>query len=100
MHELSIMTRILEIVIQQAETHGVRKVRAIDLEVGMLSDLEAQWMQHYFFKYRVCENPIAADIHSLKVKFYRETDLEIFYRPDLQGVFFMPLFLKVSVFVH
>lgn len=48
MHELVVMQSILDIVIKQAQNHNVRKVRAIHLEVGMLSDLEEEWMQHYF----------------------------------------------------
>jgi len=48
MHELSVMKSILDIVVKQAQVHNVRKVRAIQLEVGMLSDLEAEWMQRYF----------------------------------------------------
>jgi hydrogenase nickel incorporation protein HypA/HybF len=48
MHELSVMKSILDIVLKHAENYGVRKVRAIHLEVGLLSDLEAEWMQRYF----------------------------------------------------
>jgi len=48
MHELPVMKSILDIVVKQAEMHRVRKVRAIHLEVGMLSDLEEEWMQRYF----------------------------------------------------
>jgi|GEM_PF-6120058 len=39
MHELSVIKSILDIVVEHAEKHGIRKVRAIQLEVGMLSDL-------------------------------------------------------------
>lgn len=48
MHELPVMKSILDIVVRQAHMHKVKKVRAIELEVGMLSDLETEWMQRYF----------------------------------------------------
>lgn len=48
MHELSVMKSILDIVVKHAEINHVRKVRAIELKVGMLSDLEEEWMQRYF----------------------------------------------------
>ncbi len=48
MHELPVMKSILDIVVKQARMHSVRKVRAIELEIGMLSDLEEEWMQRYF----------------------------------------------------
>jgi hydrogenase nickel incorporation protein HypA/HybF len=48
MHELPVMKSILDIVVKQAQMNSVRKVRAIQLEVGMLSDLEEEWMQRYF----------------------------------------------------
>jgi hydrogenase nickel incorporation protein HypA/HybF len=48
MHELPVMKSILDIVLKQAAIHNVRSVRAVQLEVGLLSDLEAQWMQRYF----------------------------------------------------
>lgn len=48
MHELPVMKSILDVVLRQAEKHNVLKVRAVQLEVGMLSDLETEWMQRYF----------------------------------------------------
>ncbi|HOC60543.1 MAG: hydrogenase maturation nickel metallochaperone HypA [Syntrophaceae bacterium] len=48
MHELPVMKSILDIVLTQAQKHHVLKIRVIHLEVGMLSDLEAEWMQRYF----------------------------------------------------
>ncbi|HPB82776.1 MAG TPA: hydrogenase maturation nickel metallochaperone HypA [Spirochaetota bacterium] len=48
MHELSIMTSILDIVIRHAETHRAVSVKRIDLQVGELSDLIPDWMQRYF----------------------------------------------------
>ena len=48
MHELPITESILKIVLKHAEMNGVRKVRAIHLQVGKLSDLEDDWIQRYF----------------------------------------------------
>ena len=43
------MTRsILGIVLRHAETQGVSRVLTIDLSIGALSDLEAEWLQDYF----------------------------------------------------
>lgn len=48
MHELSIMSNILDIVIDYAKRYGVNRVNKINLEVGELSDLLPEWMQMYF----------------------------------------------------
>ncbi len=48
MHELPVTRSILAIVLRHAEAQGVTKVRAIDLTIGALSDLEAEWLQSYF----------------------------------------------------
>jgi hydrogenase nickel incorporation protein HypA/HybF len=48
MHELPVMQGILTIVLKHAAMHSVKKVHAINLLVGKLSDLEAEWMQRYF----------------------------------------------------
>ena len=48
MHELPVIENILKTVLAHAAKHRVRKVVAIHLEVGELSDLEDQWMQRYF----------------------------------------------------
>lgn len=48
MHELSVINSIHSIVLRHAALHKVRKITAIHLEVGALSDLEDRWMQHYF----------------------------------------------------
>ena len=48
MHELPVTRSILAIVLQHAEANGVKRVRTIDLSVGALSDLEAEWLQSYF----------------------------------------------------
>ena len=48
MHELPVTKSILEIVLRHAERLSVSKVLAIDLAIGALSDLEAEWLQEYF----------------------------------------------------
>ena len=48
MHELPVIENILKVVLAHAVKHRVRKVVAVHLEVGQLSDLEDQWMQRYF----------------------------------------------------
>lgn len=48
MHELPVTERILDIVIKHAERNHVRRVVSIKLIVGELSDLENEWIQHYF----------------------------------------------------
>lgn len=48
MHELPVIEKILKVVLAHAVKHRVKRVVAIHLEVGELSDLEEQWMQHYF----------------------------------------------------
>lgn len=48
MHELPVVESILNIVMKHAEMNQVQKIVSISLIVGELSDLEAEWMQHYF----------------------------------------------------
>ncbi|MBP7585505.1 MAG: hydrogenase maturation nickel metallochaperone HypA [Spirochaetes bacterium] len=48
MHELSIMSNILDIVLDFAGRHGATRVSKINLLVGDLSDLIPEWMQTYF----------------------------------------------------
>jgi hydrogenase nickel incorporation protein HypA/HybF len=48
MHELPVTESILKIVLQHAPADGVSKIVRIFLEVGELSDLEDEWIQHYF----------------------------------------------------
>lgn len=48
MHELSIMSNILDIVIEFAEKYNAKSVAKINLSVGELSDLIPEWMQTYF----------------------------------------------------
>jgi hydrogenase nickel incorporation protein HypA/HybF len=48
MHELPVINSILEIILKHARANQVKKVHAISLVVGALSDLEDEWMQKYF----------------------------------------------------
>ena len=48
MHELSVIENILKVVLNHAVKNRVKRVLAVHLEVGELSDLEEHWMQHYF----------------------------------------------------
>jgi hydrogenase nickel incorporation protein HypA/HybF len=48
MHELPITEGILKIVLKHAEVNNVRQVMTIHLRIGMLSDLEDEWIQRYF----------------------------------------------------
>ncbi len=48
MHELPVTERILSIVLKHAIANNVKKVVSITLHVGDLSELENEWIQHYF----------------------------------------------------
>ncbi len=48
MHELPITERILGVVLKHAGDNHVTRIVRIHLRVGLLSDLEDAWIQHYF----------------------------------------------------
>ncbi len=48
MHELPVINSILKVVLKHAADNKVKKVVAVHLQVGELSDLEDKWMQQYF----------------------------------------------------
>ena len=48
MHELQITERILNVVLQHAAGQDIRRIVRIHLRIGELSDLEDEWIQHYF----------------------------------------------------
>ena len=48
MHELPVTEKILDIIVAHAKHNNVQKVVGINLRVGELSDLEDEWIQHYF----------------------------------------------------
>ena len=47
-HELSIMSNILDIVLKHAEQNRAKKVRKVSLRIGALSDIIPEWAQSYF----------------------------------------------------
>ncbi|MFO7877449.1 MAG: hydrogenase maturation nickel metallochaperone HypA [Desulfovermiculus sp.] len=48
MHELPVMQEVLRLVLKHAQKHKVKKVCAVQMRVGEMSDLEEEWMQRYF----------------------------------------------------
>lgn len=48
MHELAVTKSIFSIVEKHALKNRVKKVITINLEIGVLSDLQNEWIQHYF----------------------------------------------------
>jgi hydrogenase nickel incorporation protein HypA/HybF len=83
MHELPITESILKIVLKHAEMNGVRKVTAIHLQVGKLSDLEDDWIQRYFdylskntlaegAKLKIERTPIRVQCHSCSTSYEAE----------------------------
>ncbi len=48
MHELPVTERILDVILSHVKRNQVRKVVRVNLRVGELSDLEDEWIQHYF----------------------------------------------------
>ncbi len=48
MHKLQITERILDVVLKHALGRDVTKIVRIHLRIGELSDLEDEWIQHYF----------------------------------------------------
>lgn len=48
MHELPVIKSIIGIVEKHAHENNVKKLIAVHLRVGELSDLEDKWMQKYF----------------------------------------------------
>jgi hydrogenase nickel incorporation protein HypA/HybF len=48
MHELAVTEKILDIAVKHARMNGVNKIRSITLKIGEMSDIENEWIQHYF----------------------------------------------------
>lgn len=48
MHELPITKSICQIVLRHAKKSHVKRVIAVNLEIGALSDLQDEWIQRYF----------------------------------------------------
>ena len=48
MHELPIVQSMFDICVKHAMANNVKKVIAINLKVGEVSDLQDEWIQRYF----------------------------------------------------
>ncbi|MDK1024788.1 MAG: hydrogenase maturation nickel metallochaperone HypA [Gammaproteobacteria bacterium] len=48
MHELQVTEQILEIALKHVEGQDVSRIVNIHLRIGDLTDLEGEWIQHYF----------------------------------------------------
>jgi hydrogenase nickel incorporation protein HypA/HybF len=48
MHELQVTSQILKIALKYVKGHQVSQIRTIHLRIGALTDLEGEWIQHYF----------------------------------------------------
>jgi hydrogenase nickel incorporation protein HypA/HybF len=48
MHELSVTKSILDILLKHAESNNVSRIVNVHLKIGELSELEGEWIQHYF----------------------------------------------------
>lgn len=67
MHELAITERILDVVLKHARGQDVSRVVRIHLRIGPLSDLEDEWIQHYFdylSRGSIAENAKLAIVHA------------------------------------
>lgn len=48
MHELSVMSNILDIVQEHANKNSAKKVLKVNLKIGDLTDIIPEWAQNYF----------------------------------------------------
>ncbi len=48
MHELPVISRVVEVCVRHAQQNNARRILKIELKVGPFSDLEPEWMQRYF----------------------------------------------------
>ena len=48
MHELYVTKSIQQIVLKHALKGKVKRVLSVNLEIGVLSDLQSEWLQRYF----------------------------------------------------
>jgi hydrogenase nickel incorporation protein HypA/HybF len=65
MHELPVVQSILDIVLRHAVKNQVRKIHSVSLGIGMLSDLEDDWVQKYF---DYCSKGTVAEGAKLKIE--------------------------------
>jgi len=47
-HELSIMGNILDIILEYAQKNNAKKIKQVNLQIGVLSDVIPDWAQTYF----------------------------------------------------
>jgi hydrogenase nickel incorporation protein HypA/HybF len=48
MHELPVVQSMFDICVKHATANNVRKIVAVNLKVGEVSDLQDEWIQRYF----------------------------------------------------
>ncbi|NPV91907.1 MAG: hydrogenase maturation nickel metallochaperone HypA [Firmicutes bacterium] len=48
MHELGIMKNVLEVVLEHSKANDVKKIQAINLSIGALSDIVPEFAQMFF----------------------------------------------------
>jgi len=48
MHELPIVKSIFDLCVKHATANNVKKIIAVNLKVGEVSDLQDEWIQRYF----------------------------------------------------
>ncbi|MCU0848590.1 MAG: hydrogenase maturation nickel metallochaperone HypA [Spirochaetes bacterium] len=48
MHELSIMSSILDIILEYARNNNAKRITGVNLRIGVLSDVIPDWAQNYF----------------------------------------------------
>ncbi len=48
MHEMSIMGNILDIILEYAEKNNAKKIKQVNLTIGVLADVIPEWAQTYF----------------------------------------------------
>lgn len=48
MHELSVMTSLLNLSLAKLEEQHLTKIHTISLKVGVMQGYEERWLQHYF----------------------------------------------------
>lgn len=72
MHELGVTKSIVEVVLRHAEAQGATGVRAVNLVIGEMRNLDEEWVQRYFD--RCAEGTIAqgakVSITKVPIAFY------------------------------
>lgn len=70
MHELSAMIRLVDIAVRCAGEQGAEKVSRIDVDVGAMTGIIPEWLEHYFPQASAgtCAEGAILEIHSIPVK--------------------------------